>query len=191
MTEAEEKSALRSRLRKMTASLPEADLAAWDAAITARLLRLEAWARAETVFAYCSVGREVDTWPLLRAALAAGKTLVLPKCGEKGKMQALQVESLEMLVPGAYGIPEPVEGKILSGAEIDLAVVPALAFDRAGFRLGQGGGYYDRWLDGFSGFSVGLCREALLQEALPRQAHDRTVDFVVTEARLFQMNRRA
>ena len=68
---------------------------------------------------------------------------------------------------------------------ITLALIPGLAFDRSGGRLGQGGGYYDRWLPGFGGIRVALCRGALLFDALPRQAHDALVHLVVTEDGLY------
>ena len=65
--------------------------------------------------------------------------------------------------------------------EIDLALVPAVCYDRRGYRLGFGGGYYDRWLADFAGFRVGLCRAAVLQERVPTEAHDSRVDLLLTE----------
>ena len=77
---------------------------------------------------------------------------------------------------------EPGEDCPLAAREsIDLILVPGLCFDRLGYRLGQGGGYYDRYLAGYAGATVGLCRRAVLQEAVPREAHDRPVDLVVTD----------
>ena len=66
-------------------------------------------------------------------------------------------------------------------AEIDLALVPAVCYDRRGYRLGFGGGYYDRWLADFSGFRVGLCRGLVLQDRVPTEAHDSRVDLLITE----------
>ena len=70
-------------------------------------------------------------------------------------------------------------------ADIGLALVPGLAFDRSGGRLGQGGGYYDRWLAGFSGFTAALCRAPLLLERLPAEGHDLPVALVLTEEGLY------
>ena len=81
-----------------------------------------------------------------------------------------------------FGMLEPGEAcPLLAPEEIDLVLVPGLAFDRAGYRLGQGGGYYDRYLPQCSGKSLALCREAVLFEALPREEHDRPVGLVLTE----------
>ena len=60
-------------------------------------------------------------------------------------------------------------------------LVPAVCYDRRGYRLGFGGGYYDRWLEGFSGVTAGLCREAVLQDEVPIEAHDARVDILLTE----------
>ena len=87
------------------------------------------------------------------------------------------------LVEGLYGIPEPgPDAERVEPESGDIIIVPALCFDRQGYRLGQGGGYYDRWLELHPGlFSVGLCRERFLQERVPREAHDMCVRCVVTE----------
>ena len=75
--------------------------------------------------------------------------------------------------------------RLLARPDIDLALVPAVCYDRRGFRLGFGGGYYDRWLSGFSGFTVGLCRDCVLQDRVPTEDHDCRVDLLLTETRRF------
>ena len=92
------------------------------------------------------------------------------------------------LVPAAFGILEPpADAPLLPRADIGLALVPAVCYDRRGFRLGFGGGYYDRWLSGFSGVTVGLCRDCVLQEHVPIEDHDRRVEFLLTESRRFSL----
>ena len=82
----------------------------------------------------------------------------------------------------SFGILEPGEDcPLVPREEIDLVLVPAVCYDRRGYRLGFGGGYYDRWLERFEGPTVGLCREAVLQETVPIEAHDRRVDTLITE----------
>ena len=98
-------------------------------------------------------------------------------------MEARAVESLEALVPGAHGLLEPAEGAaIVPPEEIGLTIVPCLAADRNGHRLGYGGGYYDRFLRGAAGASMCLCRARALLEDVPREEHDAAVDMVVSEA---------
>ena len=70
---------------------------------------------------------------------------------------------------------------LISKDEIDLALVPAVCYDKQGYRLGFGGGYYDRWLEDFKGFKVGMCRDVALQDAVPTEPHDSRVDVLITE----------
>ena len=83
---------------------------------------------------------------------------------------------------GAFGIPEPRrDTPVLPPQAFDLAVVPAVAFDRAGFRIGRGGGYYDRYLAQMRGVKIGLCYTQFLLPSLPRELHDERVDLILTE----------
>lgn len=86
------------------------------------------------------------------------------------------------MVISRFGIPEPSAlCPVVDKAEIGFALVPALCCDRRCYRLGQGGGYYDRWLPGYTGFRVSLCREVLLQDTVPTKPHDQPVHAVITE----------
>ena len=97
-------------------------------------------------------------------------------------MEARTVTAAAVLVRHRYGMLEPGEDcPLLPPQELALVLVPALCYDRQGFRLGFGGGYYDRWLEGYSGVRIGLCRERVLQDRLPTEPHDQRVDWVVTE----------
>ena len=90
------------------------------------------------------------------------------------------------LIEVGFGISEPGEDcPLMAKEDIDLILVPAVCYDRRGYRLGFGGGYYDRWLEHFSGFRVGLCRKAVLQETVPTEAHDSRVDLLITEEETF------
>ena len=86
------------------------------------------------------------------------------------------------MTQAAFGIREPDPGCPLVGREeIDLILVPAVCYDRQGYRLGFGGGYYDRWLTDSTAFRVGMCRTAVLQDHVPVEAHDTRVDVLLTE----------
>lgn len=157
----------RARLERLTG----AQKAASDERITEFLLS-SAWFReARSVFLYLSVGREPDTAQILKRALAEGKTVLAPRCGERPFMKAVRVSSADALRPGAFGIPEPPDGPD-EGAQADLVIMPCLAVDREGWRLGHGGGYYDAFLSQHPARSVCLCHAALLLDRLPHDARD-------------------
>jgi 5-formyltetrahydrofolate cyclo-ligase len=176
------KKALRARLRAEIRALSDEERAVSDEAIFQNLVALPEYRAAETVFAYWSVGNEVSTRRLLRHALTAGKRLALPVIHGKGEMGFRRMEGA--LVTGRfYDIPEPPESaEALTPRPGDILIVPALCYDRALYRLGQGGGYYDRILARYEDvFSAGVCREGLLLDSVPRESHDRAVDCLVTE----------
>lgn len=168
----------KAALRRMLAALPAPD---WGPMLAAFLALPETQA-AQTVLLFYGVGREPDTRGLIETLLARGKRVVLPRCLPERQMEARQITALDQLRPGAYRIPEPPETcPIIPKEEIDLALIPNLCCDRQGRRLGHGGGYYDRWLAGFSGRTVALCPDAWLQEALPQDKFDMPVELVLTE----------
>ena len=132
------------------------------------------------------LGREPDTGRLIRALTARGKRVGLPRMLPGRQMEVRLYEPDRPLVPASFGILEPpADAPLLARPDIDLALVPAVCYDRRGFRLGFGGGYYDRWLSGFSGFTVGLCRDCVLQDRVPTEDHDCRVDLLLTETRRF------
>ncbi len=189
----EDKDELRARFKALRAGQTAGERAAVDSAITTRFAELPAYRAARIIAPYLSFGAEVETRGIIERAWAAGKRVALPRCVSGARaMRWYAVTSLEGLVRGPFGVLEPAEDPAreldLSGRADALAVVPGLAFDAQGFRLGYGGGYYDAFLSAFPGVSVGLCREAQLVESLRAlggiDAHDVPVDFVVTEARV-------
>ena len=126
--------------------------------------------------------QEPETGRLVQALTARGKRVGLPRMLPEHRMEVRLYDPAIPLRCVSFGIQEPGEDcPLIAREEIDLILVPAVCYDRRGYRLGFGGGYYDRWLAGFSGVRVGLCRGRVLQEALPREDHDLPVDLVVTE----------
>ncbi len=149
--------------------------------LCARFLALPQTERAETVLLFCGTGREPDTGGIAETLLRRGKRVAMPRCLPGGGMEARRIRGPEDLSPGAYGIPEPGEDcPVLAGDEIDLILVPCVCCDRAGRRLGRGGGYYDRYLKDLSCPTVALCPDEWLQTALPADGWDRPVDLVLT-----------
>ncbi|MDI9591252.1 MAG: 5-formyltetrahydrofolate cyclo-ligase [Acidobacteriota bacterium] len=187
------KRAMRARLTGAREGLGIPARAAADAAIETRLMGLPEFAHAEVILTYLDMGSEVRTRGIIQAAWDAGKDVALPRCAPASReMRWYRVTSLEGLVRSPFGVEEPVPRaeceQPLCGMGRMLALVPGLAFDVAGYRLGYGGGFYDRFLTAFVGVSVGLCREAQLSADLRAEgvvaAHDLPVRMVVTERRV-------
>ena len=186
-TKIEEKQRLREVLKEQERRLTKAALSASDRMLTERFLALPEVASAETILLYCSMGAEPDTTEPIKVLLARGKRIVLPRCLPGRQMETRLYTTEIPLIRHRYGMLEPGQAHPLVGPEeIDLALVPALAYDVRCMRMGRGGGYYDRYLPAFSGGTVGLCRDALLQSKIPAESHDQPVDLVLTETRLFR-----
>lgn len=187
------KAALRKRLRAERAALAPDERATADARIAEQLFALPAWREAHVVFAYLSFGSEVDTRRVIERAWAEGKTVALPRCVVDQADRAMtwhRVTSFNGLVRSSLGVDEPPASPAtrVDPAAPDpahaVALVPGLAFDAQGYRIGYGGGYYDAFLATFPGATVGLCRHAQLAESLRAQGavepHDVPVQTVIS-----------
>lgn len=161
-----------------------------DACIRANVLALPAYQAAQTVFCYISVGSEVDTLWLIEEMLASGKTVCVPRCEAKGVMHAYAITSLDELEEGVLGIPTASKtSELIAPDAIDFAVVPCVACDRSGSRLGYGGGYYDRYLAIASRATKAiLCREGLLVASLPSEEHDVLADIIITDKEVITLS---
>jgi len=157
-------------------------------AILSRILAGEEFQRANTVLAYCSFGSEIDTGPLLNAVLAEGKTLVLPKLNPAVNALDLHlVTNLDAdLQAGVWGIREPDPAcPRCAFTAIDFLLVPGVAFDRRGGRIGYGKGYYDKLLASFHTvnrhpLAVAAAFDVQIVDSIPVEAHDVPVDVLVT-----------
>jgi len=181
-----EKNALRRTVRQVLAGLSAADRRSSDQALFKAFLNLTQVKAAKTILLFRGVGQEPETTRLFSPLRDLGKIIYFPKCLPGNQMEIRQVTDESALIPGAYGFPEPGEEcPIVEPGRLDLVLVPALCYDKHCFRLGQGGGYYDRFLEHYSGYTVGLCRDAVLQEKVPVGPHDRSVHCVLTEISRF------
>ncbi len=182
-----EKKQKRREVREAAASLSEAYCKKADREIARRVMELEEYQNAETLFCFVGTAGEIDTSPLLEDALARGKRVCVPLCTGPGIMEAHELRSLAELREGSYGIREPGRDAPLVGPEeIGLSLVPCLSCSRDGRRLGHGGGYYDRYLRSAGGTKAVLCRSRLMREDLVREPHDVWMDLVVSEERVWQ-----
>ncbi len=153
-------------------------------AIRDRFFRLPMVEAANTLMLFLAFGSEVDTWLILDEAVALGKLVVAPVCLPATKGLVLySIKSRAEAQPGHWGICEPRQlGEPMSPNTLDVVVVPGIAFDSAGNRLGYGGGYYDRFLlDIPRAWKIGVCYDMQLVDSLPRASHDIPVDVIITE----------
>ncbi len=161
-----EKSALRKKLLSVRNSLPRQEIS------LSHLEDFEKFKNAKTVFCYVSAGSEVKTQGLIQEMLTK-KRVVVPYCTDKcGNMIAVEIKSLDELKEGLFGISEPVTPKEFPKEEIDFVIVPGIAFDKDGYRLGYGKGYYDRFLSDINPFKLGICKKELFADNLPHDEFD-------------------
>ena len=181
-----EKARLRRQALDWLAALSPPERIAGDESLFRRFLALPQIESVRTVLLYHGMDTEPDTVRLLPPLWDIGKQVCLPRCLPGNQMEARLVQRDSTLVRHPYGMLEPgPDCPLIPPDQIDLVLVPGLACDRSGGRLGRGGGYYDRWLAGFSGITAALCRDGLLMEAIPRLPHDLGVNLVVTETGLY------
>lgn len=178
----QKKALMRARKKEELRRLAPSYIEHSDAVIAQKLSELPEYKNAKIIFAYYSVGREVSTRGLIRAAIQNGRRVALPVCGDGGHMRFRLTDDLDGLVPGKFGIPEPYKGDAVTPGKDDIVIVPALCCDKYNNRLGHGAGYYDRYLSEHHCFSVCLCRARLFEERLPVEATDASVSAVISDA---------
>lgn len=177
-----EKTLLRKQMRAIRDGISVGERKRYSEIIVQKALALVEERQAKTVFAYLSFGSEVQTHDLIEELLRRNVRVTVPRCNtQTHTMQAITMDGFEDLMEDAYGILTPKNGKVLLPEEIDLVFVPALAFDEEGYRLGYGGGYYDRYLKAFEGISAGLAFSACCVKELPRDCYDLPVSCILTE----------
>ena len=179
----EEKKSFREAVRALYRELDAADLLEVDAQILNRVMEHPLYRDAERVFLYVGIKQEIHTLPLVEAAYQTGKIVALPRSEAGGVMCFFRYAG--MLKEGRFRIPEPTSEELLIPSANDLMIVPGLCFDRCGNRMGQGAGYYDRYLEKYSCVTVGLCREKMLVKKIPVSWNDLPVDYVITEDTVF------
>ena len=181
------KLALRNRMRGVREALPDSACDARSAEIAKRLLALAELERAETVLAFASIRNEVRTQTSMQAAWAAGKRVALPRVvGDE--LQLHLVASDTVLIEGAFSVPEPPETATrVQPDEVDFALVPALAVDPRGYRIGYGGGYYDKLIPRLGhACTCAVAYDFQLIAEVPELPFDVAVDLVVTDERVIR-----
>ena len=185
------KKSLRKEYREMREALPRESTLEEDLAICRAIVDSDAFKNADTVLLYFPVGREIDVLPVFARAAEEGKTVAFPRCEtrENEKYMSFRcVKSLDELENGVYNIPCPRnDSEAVTPTEKTLCVVPALVYDAYGYRIGYGGGYYDRFLEGYTGTSLGVVRDGFLfPRALPRELTDKKCDLLADREGVYE-----
>ncbi|MDR2647390.1 MAG: 5-formyltetrahydrofolate cyclo-ligase [Oscillospiraceae bacterium] len=183
-----EKAALRRQYLQKRNAIPAEQRVLYAQKINVRIATLWAFRDAETVLGYYPIGSEADILPILREALRCGRRVALPVCSPETRvMRFYAVKSLEDLPVGAHHIPAPApdSSNLIQTFQKAFCIVPGLAFTSQGFRMGYGGGYYDRFLARFDGVSAGCCYADFLDLPVPVGRFDRQVQMIVTPKHVF------
>jgi len=182
----EAKRALRRQVGAELGRLGPEERAAVSAQARARLAAQPLWHTARRVLLFASLPEELDLWPLLTEALADGKRVALPRfVTETKSYEACEIRDIERdLRAGHFGIREPgPDCARLSTTRLDLILVPGVAFDLQGRRLGRGKGYYDQWLKILRGTTCGVAFDQQVVVEIPLEAHDVRLDCILTPTR--------
>ena len=174
-----DKKALRKEIGLKKRAMTAAQIEDYSRELAGRLYETDFYKEAKSLYCYLPYNQEVRTWPILAQAKADGKRVAVPKVyGDK--MKFLWLDDFTQVAEGAYTIPEPIFDEPVADDETALIIMPGLAFDPAGHRVGYGGGFYDRYLEAHPHHRlVALCYPFQLFEHLDVEDHDVPVDLVI------------
>ena len=147
--------------------------------ITKKVLSHPKIITSSTILIYMSYNNEVDTKEIINALLPS-KKIALPKVIDK-EIKFYYINSILELSPGYYGILEPITTNPVNNYDNTICITPGVCFSRDGYRLGYGGGYYDRFLSKHKVYTIGLCYKECLVDALPHESHDKQIDEIITD----------
>ena len=174
-----DKKELRSRIRQRKRAMTEEEIHRRSAELGEKFLASSAYRKAKTIYGYLPYNQEVRTVPMLEQALKDGKQVAVPKvCGDE--MKFILMEDLSRVSKGYAGIPEPVDDGPEATDETALVLMPGLAFDREGHRIGYGGGFYDKFLSREPEHpTLALCYEFQMLPHVDTEEFDIPVDHVI------------
>ena len=176
-----DKKELRKKYTKVRADVEDKE--SKDRLIRKNLRQLDIYKKAKSVFVFISYKSEVDTRGIIEDILADGKKLLVPLV-KGSEMIAVEVKGIDDLEPNKMGILEPKSGKEVT--DVDLTITPGLAFDKRGYRLGYGGGYYDKFFAKVDTIRMGIGYSDQYVESLVHEGYDKALEYLLTEEGLIE-----
>lgn len=177
-----DKQTLRREIGARKRAMTPAEIDARSRVLAERLYATEAYQLVRSLYAYLAFNQEVRTRPVIERAWADGKRVAVPKIMD-GEMRFIWIDGFDGLAENRFGILEPVSDAPVADDEAALVLVPGLAFDARGYRVGYGGGYYDRWLAAHPLCpAVALCFGFQRVDKIEHEAHDVPVGLVIGDA---------
>ncbi|MCP1145229.1 5-formyltetrahydrofolate cyclo-ligase [Lysinibacillus endophyticus] len=152
--------------------------------IREKLLKEPSIIEGNTIAITISNNREVDTIGIIESLWKADKNVVVPKCNSKNRtMQFYKIENFNQLEIVYMDLREPIPDltELVSAEQINCMIVPGIVFDKSGYRIGYGGGYYDRYLERFEGQLISLAFHFQVVESVPKDSHDIPVNVIITD----------
>ena len=181
------KRCIKNKILAIRDALSREDILGKSLQIEKNLLALEEFVKAKTVMFYISKGSEVHTRRMIKEAIKRGKRIVVPVTKlDRRELVVSELLDLDELTLGAFDVPEPKDQKLVSAGEIDLIIVPGIAFDTSGNRLGYGLGFYERFLSSVrdDAIIVALAYDSQVLDEIPNEHHDVPADAIITESRV-------
>ncbi|MBQ9757737.1 MAG: 5-formyltetrahydrofolate cyclo-ligase [Clostridia bacterium] len=176
------KAEIRKINKEKRAAMKDAEVKEKSLAIAKTFLDSGIYKNAKTIMVYMPLGNEVDTKEIIASAFSDGKRIVVPVTdAETGEMIASEIRENTAFEKGAFSVFEPVEKAEIDPQQIDAVLVPGIAFDKKGGRIGFGKGCYDRFLKKTKALRIGLCYAFQLCDEIDEESHDIKMDFVITE----------
>lgn len=174
-----DKQELRRSIRQQKRAMTEEEICQRSARLTELFITSDAYKQAKTIYGYMPYNQEVRTVPMLEQALRDGKRVAVPKCyGDE--MKFIFMDDLTKVEKGYAGIPEPIADEPIADDKTALVLMPGLAFDPQGHRIGYGGGFYDKFLEQEPNHpTLALCYAFQMLSHLETEAHDIPVDVVL------------
>jgi len=162
----------------------------FDKKIYKNIVNLPEWQKSKNIFLYISTKDEVSTRDLIKNHFGT-KKIIVPKSHTKSNTLTLhEIGSIKDTAKGSYSILEPnAHTKIVSPQNIAISIIPGIAFDKKGHRVGYGKAYYDKIANSLTGLKIGLAYEVQIVNNIPAQKHDIPVDIIITEKAVYRINK--